>query len=55
LRFHRTDDFFALGLGGVRVEAFVGGGILDESLRGRNTSGFIHIADWSVQFEMASL
>jgi arylsulfatase I/J len=32
--------------GGVRVNAFLTGGYLPESLRGKNTSSLIHVTDW---------
>ena len=36
--------------GGVRVNAFVSGGYLPESMRGKKTEGYIHIADWYATF-----
>ena len=36
--------------GGVRSLAFVNGGLLPESRRGKSTQGFIHIADWYTTF-----
>ena len=36
--------------GGVRVNAFASGGYLPESMRGRKTEGYIHIADWYSTF-----
>ena len=36
--------------GGVRVNAFVSGGYLPESMRGQKTDGYIHIADWYATF-----
>ena len=36
--------------GGVRALAFVGGGLLPESMKGKSTDGFIHIADWYTTF-----
>jgi len=32
--------------GGVRVNAFVSGGFLLETMRGKKTEGYIHLADW---------
>ena len=32
--------------GGVRTLTFVNGGLLDESMRGKKTESFVHIADW---------
>ena len=34
--------------GGVRVTAFLGGGVLPRSMRGQRRDGYIHSADWSV-------
>lgn len=36
--------------GGVRVNAFASGGFLPESMRGQQTDGYIHIADWYATF-----
>ena len=36
--------------GGVRALAFAGGGLVPESMRGKSTDGFIHIADWYPTF-----
>ena len=36
--------------GGIRVNAFVTGGYLPESMRGQKTQGYIHIADWYATF-----
>ena len=36
--------------GGVRVNAFVSGGFLPESMRGKKTEGYIHLADWYATF-----
>ena len=36
--------------GGVRALAFVNGGLLPKSRRGKSTDGFIHIADWYTTF-----
>ena len=36
--------------GGVRALAFASGGLLPESMKGKSTDGFIHIADWYVTF-----
>jgi len=36
--------------GGVRVNAFVSGGYLPETMRGQKTEGYIHIADWYATF-----
>ena len=36
--------------GGVRVNAFVSGGYLPESMVGKKTEGYIHIADWYATF-----
>ncbi len=36
--------------GGVRSLAFANGGLLPDSMRGRTTDGFIHIADWYATF-----
>ena len=36
--------------GGVRVNAFVSGGYLPESMRGKKTEGYIHLADWYATF-----
>ena len=36
--------------GGVRVNAFVSGGYLPESMRGKKTEGYVHIADWYATF-----
>lgn len=36
--------------GGVRVNAFVTGGSLPQSMRGQRTDGYIHIADWYATF-----
>ena len=36
--------------GGVRVLAFASGGLIPESMRGKTTEGFIHIADWYATF-----
>ena len=36
--------------GGVRVNAFVSGGYLPESMRGQKTEGYIHLADWYATF-----
>ena len=36
--------------GGVRALAFANGGLLPDSMRGKTTNGFIHIADWYSTF-----
>ena len=36
--------------GGVRSLAFVNGGVLPDSMRGKTSEGFIHIADWYPTF-----
>ena len=36
--------------GGIRANAFVSGGVLPESMQGRNNSGFVHISDWYPTF-----
>ena len=36
--------------GGVRALAFASGGLLPESMRGKSTDGFIHVADWYTTF-----
>ena len=36
--------------GGVRSLAFATGGLIPESMRGKSTDGFIHIADWYTTF-----
>ncbi len=36
--------------GGVRALAFASGGLVPESMRGKSTDGFIHIADWYTTF-----
>ena len=36
--------------GGVRSLAFANGGLLPDSVRGKTTDGFIHIADWYTTF-----
>ena len=36
--------------GGVRSLAFANGGLLPDSMRGKTTNGFIHIADWYATF-----
>jgi len=36
--------------GGTRVAAFLSGGYLPESLRGKRSSAFVHIADWYATF-----
>ena len=36
--------------GGVRVNAFASGGYLPESMHGKKTEGYIHIADWYSTF-----
>ncbi len=36
--------------GGVRALAFASGGLVPESMRGKSTDGFIHIADWYTMF-----
>ena len=36
--------------GGVRSLAFANGGLLPDSMRGKTTEGFIHIADWYTTF-----
>ena len=34
--------------GGVRMNAFVSGGYLPESMRGQKTKGYIHVDDWYI-------
>ena len=36
--------------GGVRVNAFTSGGFLPETMRGKKTEGYVHIADWYATF-----
>ena len=36
--------------GGIRVNAFVSGGFLPESMREQKTEGYIHLADWYATF-----
>ena len=36
--------------GGVRVNAFVSGGFLPSTMRGKKTEGYVHLADWYATF-----
>ncbi len=36
--------------GGIRALAFANGGLIPDSMRGKSTDGFIHIADWYTTF-----